>query len=85
MQQGAMMTERCECLLCLVLVANMADLNIDARLARLVFASRMPPAFLRRATLVASVWGVRPLKISDPRWVGTCAVSIESFAVNGTP
>jgi hypothetical protein len=37
------------------------------------------------ATVVESVPGVRPLKIGVPRWVCTLAVSMESFAVNGTP
>ena len=45
----------------------------------------MPPAFFMRATLVASVSGVRPLKMGEPRWVITPAVSMESLTVNGTP
>lgn len=36
---------------------------------RLVLASRMPPAFFRRATVTASASGTRPLKIGEPRWV----------------
>lgn len=52
---------------------------------RLVFARRIAPARVMRATLVASVSGMRPSKIGEPRWVSTPAVSNESLTVNGTP
>ena len=45
----------------------------------------MAPAAFMRATLVASRSGMRPLKIGDPRWVRSPAVSMESLTVNGTP
>ena len=45
----------------------------------------MAPAAFSLATAVASVSGTRPLKIGEPRWVGTPAVSMPSLTVNGTP
>ncbi|HUC24539.1 MAG TPA: hypothetical protein VMA73_17665 [Streptosporangiaceae bacterium] len=48
-------------------------------------ARRIAPARFMRATLVASVSGMRPSKIGEPRWVSTPAVSNESLTVNGTP
>src|SRR5215467_5615454 len=52
---------------------------------RLVFASGIAPAPLKRATVVASRLGTFPANSRDPRCVSTPAVSIASLIVNGTP
>ena len=52
---------------------------------RLVFASGIAPAALKRVTTVASFSGMFPAKILEPRCVNTPAVSIASLIVKGTP
>ena len=60
-----------------------SDQDLIVKLQEMV--ERGMAAMAAPAPLVASASGTRPLKIGEPRWVGTFAVSMESFAVKGTP